>query len=451
MELERRTTELSGSQAESVAIPVVLILLVTVIVAVYVLIWILITNSHTNDALLVLDVLQNGEREQSDKRIVTIARFTRYQFEPGGESFHGYIQHRVLEPGHDRDTGEVIVQMSKELAAFSEHERRGIMHAARQGEVSAEEMPYFHSWWRSMLFAGWIGTMVAAAWGWFALCWVYGILDGFHPWSMISWHLPVVRIAIALTLPVFLLNVLTWGLFYCVGFVAARLRVTSMSVVSVSSTSAEQQGGQYLGLSKVEVAERVSQVQAEHVTSCQAFIRLDQEVRETRLQMAAEKHARAVEAFEAAQKTLVKERVRFARIQKYREKGLAKTSSAAMKFQRLLSHPCVRAVAVDAKGVVCLYLTTIYISAGFRRYEIGDFVLVCKPLKNNVHTDGMRSTNPDAFHPHGEGGQVCFGRAGDELRLLQLQGRWYALVDRAVEMMTKSTGPIYGWKEVSHE
>lgn len=303
---------------------------------------------------------------------------------------------------------------------------------------------------------------------WCWMFWEHGLSAGYHPSTWIDRpSIPWFRIAV--TWPGFLVSVALLTLFY----VLYRLREhggEQRILVEVLPDEESTNPGT-AGRVKATEATHAQFIELYESAYDQARARAIEEVRaagtalaqaQTEFKIARAWHektcgllrslstvTRLAEALTSAHQNLARARADIFRIDG-RDAPTAWREKGSRMFSALLKHPSVRSLTIYGNRLT-IGLDTIFVVHKGRRYEIGDFCLMCALSPPEFWSRCLRATNPAYKHPFGASGNTCFGTATKELTAFLIRGELVSFVDLAVHMLTKPNPPVMGhWKEVPY-
>lgn len=324
---------------------------------------------------------------------------------------------------------------------------------------------------------------------WFTVLFRFGIFKGYAPWSCVRWDHPFFYVLIAISFPGFIVNALMLLLIYMsVGLVLslrecgwqtlgsgiqrwwrnnvdipvctreAHERVTRMQQALLILTQQQQEYVKSsIGCTYDEIDTIIKTAQLHREASLDSFLEMGDKILQQRLNKAQDCVKIAAAGLEEAQRNAANARMELIKVQRAqhdRDHSLFNKHT----LERAEQHPCVRVIEVNSQ-TVRIFLSTIFIRAGKKIYEIGDFVLTWVPAEIDMfYVECCRTTNPLRCHPYGNAvltpgsrwvsANICFGDAHDELRSFLQKGDLYSLIDLAHEMMIRPGTEMEGWREV---
>lgn len=402
---------------------------------------------------------QGSVDDSKDMRTLLLLRSLRN----GSSEFHEHLIAQDVKKEAGLQTDRDFQRIQETLTTCSDSREVFMLYgplilSAMDGqEITAEVLPTVYAQNKSFA-CGMLITWVVASFVWWAIWVVWHELGhGYHAFSSyrILWCHVLTFPGVIVLLPVV-------GVFY-VGYAcwcgltraAYHRRLVPQANVQHQPETSAADPGHYSEVEndrlRAEVQAEIAAVRADSKRSRKLFIRHAK-------QWHAESLANAKQAAERDACDLDELRRKASKSlaiwKTLRDQSQATLSAGyGTQFARLTSHPQVAAVAVQSNGMVKIYLKTLVVACGSRRYEVGDFRLHldCKDFSFCVQC--LRSTSRKATHPYWHGGDVCFGDAAKrELSGFFQRGDLYAFTDLAYEMMTRPNPEIMGyWKEVSRE
>lgn len=328
---------------------------------------------------------------------------------------------------------------------------------------------------RTFLLVLGLGWVSGSLMFWLVLCWWYGIFEGYHPYSGLGWNAAGVYVATSITLPGVIMNAMLVGIFYIVYGIfiggAALARTPARTPEEPSSaapagTSAPQPSARAeptppslpeppaakRDTPETRLPEDVDQLIREHRAAREQnqlrFVTLVQQGYARRGEVVTDSVNKAAAVLEQAQRSFVCARAAYEKWRRFDQNGRAAEAMREL-YDRLWTHPRVRALHISEDEQICIHPTTTIIPHRGERYEIGDFALRIEPSTGRYHSICLRQASKRAVHPfEQQTGGICFGGAAGGLQAFVDTLDYAAFVDYALVMMEQPGKDMHYWRTI---